>query len=61
MVYAPAGGELRAAPDPSAPMLARVKAGAILLVEEERAGYVRVRQPPASVAGWLEQKARASR
>ena len=55
MVYAPSGGELRAAPDPSAPVLARVEEGAVLLVEEERAGYVRVRQPPASAAGWLER------
>ncbi len=56
MVYAPAGGELRAAPDPNAPVLAHVEAGAVLLVEEERAGYVRVRQPPATAAGWLERK-----
>ena len=56
MVYAPAGGVLRTAPDPSAPVLARVDAGAVLLIEEERAGYVRVRQPPATAAGWLERK-----
>ena len=56
MVYAPSGGELRAAATPSAPTLARVEAGAVLLVEEERAGYVRVRQPPAGAAGWLERK-----
>ena len=56
MVYAPTGGELRTAPAPSAPVLTRVEAGAILLVEEERAGYVRVRQPPAAAAGWLEQR-----
>ncbi len=55
MVYAPTGGALRATPAPSAPVLARVEAGAILLAEEERAGYVRVRQPPAAAAGWLEQ------
>ncbi len=55
MVYAPTGGVLRAAPVPSAPVLTRVEAGAVLLVEEERAGYVRVRQPPASAAGWLER------
>ena len=55
MVYAPSGGVLRAAPAPNAPMLARVEAGAVLLVEEEQAGYVRVRQPPASEAGWLER------
>ena len=55
MVYAPTGGVLRAAPAPSAPMLARVEAGAVLLVEEEQAGYVRVRQPPAKAAGWLER------
>lgn len=55
MVYAPGGGALRAAPDPSAPVLARIEAGAVLLVEEERAGYVRVRQPPASEIGWLER------
>ena len=53
MVYAPTGGVLRTAPAPSAPMLARVEAGAVLLVEEERAGYVRVRQPPAAATGWL--------
>ena len=56
MVYAPGGGVLRAAPDPSAPVLARIEAGAVLLIEEERAGYVRVRQPPATAAGWLERK-----
>ena len=56
MVYAPAGGALCAAPAPSAPVLARVEAGAVLLVEEERAGYVRVRQPPAAAAGWLERR-----
>ena len=56
MVYAPTGGVLRTAPAPSAPVLARIEAGAVLLVEEERAGYVRVRQPPATAAGWLEQK-----
>ena len=56
MVYTPAGGVLRAAPAPSAPMQARVEAGAVLLVEEERADYVRVRQPPAGAAGWLERK-----
>ena len=56
MVYAPAGGMLRTAPDPSAPVLARIEAGAVLLVEEEQAGYVRVRQPPATAAGWLERK-----
>ncbi len=32
-----------------------IEAGAVLLVEEERAGYVRVRQPPASEIGWLER------
>ena len=56
MVYAPTGGVLRTAPTPSAPALARIEAGAVLLVEEERAGYVRVRQPPATAAGWLERK-----
>ncbi|MYF91129.1 MAG: hypothetical protein F4049_04310 [Gemmatimonadetes bacterium] len=56
MVYAPGGGALRAGPDPSAPVLARIEAGAALLVEEERAGYVRVRQPPATAVGWLERK-----
>ncbi len=56
MVYAPAGGALRATPDRSAPVLARVEAGAVLLVEEERADYVRVRRPPATVAGWLERR-----
>ena len=56
MVYAPTGGVLRTAPTPSAPVLARIEAGAVLLVEEERAGYVRVRQPPATAAGWLERK-----
>ncbi len=56
IVYAPTGGVLRAAPAPNAPMLARIEAGAVLLVEEERAGYVRVRQPPATAAGWLERK-----
>ncbi len=55
MVYAPGGGALRTAPDPSAPVLVRIEAGAVLLVEEERADYVRVRQPPATVAGWLER------
>ena len=55
MVYAPGGSVLRADPDPSAPVLARIEAGAVLLVEEERAGYVRVRQPPATAAGWLER------
>ena len=56
MVYAPGGGALRADPTPNAPVLARVKAGAVLLVEEEQAGYVRVRQPSATAAGWLERK-----
>ncbi len=56
MVYAPTGGALRTAPTPSAPVLTHVNAGAVLLVEEERAGYVRVRQPPASAVGWLERK-----
>ena len=56
MVYAPDGGALRADPTPNAPVLARVEAGAVLLVEEEQAGYVRVRQPPATAAGWLERK-----
>lgn len=55
MVYAPTGGVLRTAPAPNAPVLARVEAGAVLLVEEEQAGYVRVRQPPAAAAGWLER------
>ena len=55
MVYAPTGGVLRAVPAPSAPVLTRVEAGAVLLVEEEQAGYVRVRQPPASATGWLER------
>ena len=55
MVYAPAGGVLRTAPDPSASVLAPIEAGAVLLVEEERAGYVRVRQPPAAAAGWLKR------
>ena len=32
-----------------------IEAGAILLSREERAGYVRVRQPPASEIGWLER------
>ena len=40
---------------PNAPVMARIEAGAVLLVEEERAGYVRVRQPPATEAGWLER------
>ena len=56
MVYAPGGGELHTAPDPSAPVSARVEPGAVLLVEEERADYVRVRQPPAGATGWLERK-----
>jgi len=56
MVYAPGGGALRADPTPNAPVLARVEAGVVLLVEEEQAGYVRVRQPPATAAGWLERK-----
>ena len=56
MVYAPSGGVLHAAPTPGAPMLARVEPGAVLLVEEERTDYVRVRQPPAGAAGWLERK-----
>ncbi len=56
MVYAPTDGVLRTAPAPSAPVLARIEAGAVLLVEEERADYVRVRQPPATAAGWLERK-----
>lgn len=56
MVYAPTGGALRTAPAPTAPVLARVEAGAVLLVEEVRAGYVRVRQPPAAKAGWLAQE-----
>ena len=56
MVYSPSGGALRAAPAPNAPVLARVEAGAVLLIEEERADYVRVRQPPATAAGWLERK-----
>ena len=56
MVYAPVGGVLHTAPAPNAPMLTRVEAGAVLLVEEERADYVRVRQPPAGAAGWLERK-----
>jgi hypothetical protein len=56
MVYAPADGVLRAAPDPSAPVIGRIEAGAVLLIEEERVGYVRVRQPPATAAGWLERK-----
>ena len=56
MVYAPADGALRADPDPSAPVIGRIEAGAVLLIEEERAGYVRVRQPPATEAGWLERK-----
>ena len=56
MVYAPADGVLRAAPDPSAPVIGRIEAGAVLLIEEERASYVRVRQPPATEAGWLERK-----
>ena len=56
MVYAPTGGVLHTAPAPNAPTLTRVEAGAVLLVEEERAGYVRVRQPPAGAAGWLERK-----
>ena len=55
MVYAPTGGVLRTAPDPNSPVLARVEAGAVLLVEEERVGYLRVRQPPATAAGWLER------
>ena len=55
MVYAPTGGVLRAAPNPKAPVLARIQAGAVLLVEEEQAAYVRVRQPPASEVGWLER------
>ena len=55
MVYAPADGVLRTAPDPSAPVIGRIEAGAVLLVEEERADYVRVRQPPATEAGWLER------
>ena len=33
-----------------------IEAGAVLLVEEERADYIRVRQPPATAAGWLERK-----
>ena len=56
MVYAPADGVLRAAPDSSAPVIGRIEAGAVLLIEEERASYVRVRQPPATEAGWLERK-----
>ena len=32
-----------------------IEAGAVLLVEEERANYVHVRQPPASEVGWLER------
>lgn len=56
MVYSPSGGALRAAPAPNAPVLACVEAGAVLLIEEERADYVRVRQPPATAAGWLERK-----
>ena len=56
MVYAPVGGVLHTAPAPNAPTLTRVEAGAVLLVEEERADYVRVRQPPAGAAGWLERK-----
>ena len=56
MVYAPASGVLRAAPAPNAPMLGRIEAGVVLLVEEERAGYVRVRQPPAAAAGWLKRE-----
>ena len=56
MVYAPVGGVLHTAPAPNAPTLTRVEPGAVLLVEEERADYVRVRQPPAGAAGWLERK-----
>ena len=33
-----------------------IEAGAALLVEEERADYIRVRQPLASAAGWLERR-----
>ena len=33
-----------------------IEAGVVLLVKEERADYIRVRQPPASAAGWLERR-----
>ncbi|MCY4603356.1 MAG: hypothetical protein OXE49_03920, partial [Gemmatimonadetes bacterium] len=48
MVYAPAGGVLRTAPSPNAPMLARVEAGAGLLVRGEGAGHGRDAPQPAA-------------
>lgn len=56
MVYALAAQPLRSAPAPEAPVLAHVEAGVVLLVEEERADFVRVRQPPAVAAGWLARQ-----
>ena len=47
------GFELRAAPDPGAAPAGVVRPGQMLMVLEERAGHLRVRQEAEGLEGWI--------
>ena len=53
MVYAPTAVALRDATSPAGEVLAQIEAGTVLLVEEEREAWLRVRRPSSKETGWL--------
>ena len=56
MVYAPAAGALHADPSTAAAPVAEFTAGAVMLIEEARNDWLRVRLPPSSQTGWLPRE-----
>lgn len=56
MVYAPTDIELRAHMSPDAAVLALIKHETVLLIEEEYADWLRVRQPSTTETGWLRRQ-----
>lgn len=55
MVYSLDPVQLRAAPGPDQQVIATIEPGTVLMREEERAGWVRVRLPAATTTGWAPQ------
>ena len=53
MVYAPQAVVLRARISPAGEILARLDAGTVLLIEDERENWLHVRNPSSKESGWL--------
>lgn len=53
MVYAPQAVVLRATISPAGEILARLDAGTVLLIEDERENWLHVRNPSSKETGWL--------